>query len=133
MPPANVVPLEPAEVRVYYAPSASVEDSAEHARCLARLSDEERERHRRFHFERDRHSYLAAHALTRSVLGELVACAPEQLRFAAGPHGRPELCEPEPEPRLRFNLSHTHGMVACGVALEHDIGVDVEYVERRLE
>ena len=40
---------------------------------------------------------------------------------------------PHCAPRLRFNLSHTRGLVACGVALEHDVGVDVEHVDRRIE
>jgi 4'-phosphopantetheinyl transferase len=33
---------------------------------------------------------------------------------------------------MRFNLSHTSGMVACAVIRELDIGVDVENAARRL-
>jgi 4'-phosphopantetheinyl transferase len=33
---------------------------------------------------------------------------------------------------LRFNLSHTRGLVACGVTTHHGIGVDVESHHRRL-
>jgi 4'-phosphopantetheinyl transferase len=29
---------------------------------------------------------------------------------------------------LRFNLSHTAGLVACAVALDRDVGVDVEHL-----
>jgi 4'-phosphopantetheinyl transferase len=33
-------------------------------------------------------------------------------------------------PPLAFNLSHTHGLVACAVAHDAQVGVDVECVER---
>jgi 4'-phosphopantetheinyl transferase len=125
--------LGPGQARVYYAWVAEALAAAEHERLSALLSDEERARHARFHFEHDRHSYLMAHALTRSVLGRLTGVAPPALRFELGPHGRPELCLPDGSPPVRFNLSHTRGLVACAVALAHDIGVDVEQVERRLD
>jgi 4'-phosphopantetheinyl transferase len=125
-------PLESDEVRVFYAwcdglQAPSIE------RCLQLLSADERERYQRFHFEHDRHSYLAAHALTRAVLAPLAGLPPPDLQFEAGAHGRPELCQPASGPRLRFNLSHTRGLVACAVALGHAIGVDVEHVERRAD
>ena len=34
-------------------------------------------------------------------------------------------------PELRFNLSHTDGLIICGVVLKQDIGVDVEDTERK--
>ncbi|MCA1586150.1 MAG: 4'-phosphopantetheinyl transferase superfamily protein [Acidobacteria bacterium] len=34
--------------------------------------------------------------------------------------------------RLRFNLSHTHGLVACVAAVGCDVGVDVEWMDRAL-
>jgi 4'-phosphopantetheinyl transferase len=55
------------------------------------------------------------------------------LRFVAAEHGRPELAAPEQACAWRFNLSHTRGLVACGVAREREIGVDVEHVDRRVE
>lgn len=125
--------LGPGQAHVYYAWVAEALDASEHERLSALLSDEERARHARFHFEHDRHSYVMAHALTRSVLGSITGVAPRGLRFEVGPHGRPELSWPERQPALRFNLSHTRGMVACAVALAQDIGVDVEQVERRLD
>jgi 4'-phosphopantetheinyl transferase len=125
--------LERDGVLVRYAWTAGLEQPERLARGLAVLSDDERARATRFHFERDRNSYVLAHALARTLLGRLTGVEPRALRFALGPHGRPELEWPASSPRLRFNISHTHGLVACALALEHDIGVDVEHVERRLE
>lgn len=125
-------PLEPGEVRVYYAWTEGLSQACLE-RCLSCLDDDERARHGRLRFEHDRHSYAAAHALTRTVLARLLGLSPRELRFEAGPHGRPELRVPLRSPRLRFNLSHTRGMVACAVALEHAVGVDVEHFDRRVD
>jgi 4'-phosphopantetheinyl transferase len=129
----SIAPLQPDEVRVYYALSEHVAAPEDAELCRAMLSEEERQREQRFHFQADRQSYLAAHAVTRGVLGRLLGTRPSALGFVAGPRGRPELAYPASRPPLRFNLSHTRGMVACAVALEHDVGVDVELIERRVE
>lgn len=125
-------PLESDEVRVFYAWCDPLQADAVE-RCLPLLASDERARYLRFHFEHDRHSYLAAHALTRAVLAPLAGLPAPELQFENGAHGRPELCQPAHGPRLRFNLSHTRGLVACAVALEHAVGVDVEHVERRAD
>ena len=91
------------------------------------LDDAERERAERFHFEADRQSYIAAHALTRLTLSRYVDRPPEALGFVAGAHGKPEIDDGS----LRFNLSHTRGLVAVAVARAGDLGVDVERVDPR--
>jgi 4'-phosphopantetheinyl transferase len=108
---------------------------AVHARekLLERLSDDERARHARFRFENDRDIYLVAHVLVRRMLARVSGAASDSFVFEAGEHGRPEIASPEAARRFRFNLSHTHGLVACAVTRVADIGVDVEYVERKVE
>jgi 4'-phosphopantetheinyl transferase len=102
-------------------------------RLLEGLSAGERERHARFRFETDRDVYLVAHSLVRRMLSRVTGAAPLALEFVAGEHGRPEIVAPGPAAAFRFNLSHTHGLVACAVTRAADIGVDVEYVERKVE
>ena len=99
---------------------------------LARLLDDaERARAARFHFARDRDAYVAAHALARTMLSGEVRRPPSDWRFAVNDHGKPEaICDPG-APALRFNLSHTRGLVAVALTMAHDIGVDVEIVEPR--
>lgn len=117
---------------VRYAFTEQLVDEPARARCRALLGPAERDRAARFMFERDRDAYLLAHALTNSTLAELTAQPPQALRFELGEHGRPELVQPGSARRLRFNLSHTEGLVACAFTLEHDVGVDVEHVDRRV-
>ena len=96
------------------------------------LSPDEAAAQHRFRVEPARRQHLAARALARTTLSRYVPVAPESWRFAAGPEGRPEIAGPPGLPPLRFNLSHTRGLVACVVTLGRDSGVDVERPERRL-
>jgi 4'-phosphopantetheinyl transferase len=99
----------------------------------ALLDDAERERHARFVFAEDADIFLVAHALTRSLLGAVVGRAPETLQFQIAERGRPELAGSAADSGVRFNLSHTHGLVACAVARTCAVGVDVEQLSRKVE
>ena len=97
------------------------------------MSEDEHARMARFIFDRDRRRFLMTRALVRSALSRYAAVAPADWRFTANVHGRPELVDrPRGVPDLRFNLSHTEGLVACAVTIGREIGVDVEHVGRRL-
>lgn len=95
------------------------------------LDPEERRRHQRLRFARHRHSFLVSHALLRATLSRYAAEAPRTWTFERNAHGRPEIAAPHTARRLRFNLSHTQGLVACAVTFDADIGVDVESRCRR--
>ncbi|AKU93612.1 4'-phosphopantetheinyl transferase [Labilithrix luteola] len=112
------------EVHVHLADPAYFQaDDGCRARALAILSTDELERFARYRLERDRAIYLATHWLVRTVLSDYEPTAPEAWRFATGKYGRPEITGIS---TLRFNLSNTHGLVACAVCRRVDVGVDVE-------
>ena len=114
------------EFHLFLADPASVSDADGLHRCRALLSDHERARCDRFRFARDRHHFLVAHALVRTVVARYAGADPSALRFEVGERGRLEVV-PGSTPRpVRFNLSHTNGLVAVGVTAKHDVGVDVE-------
>lgn len=94
------------------------------------LDDEERARAARFVHEQDRHQFIAAHALLRILLQELAGGPAGAWRFTVGSHGKPALHPDHRLGRLAFNISHTRGAVACAMTLDHDIGVDIEDLER---
>ena len=119
------------EVHVWLARPDDVTDADKLQQYQSLLSAGERERYRRFHFDRDRHHYLVAHALLRTVLSAYVDIDPSYWQFSSNQHGRPEISAPDIAPPLRFNLTHTTGLVACVVTLEVDCGIDVERLSRR--
>lgn len=90
---------------------------------LHKLLDEaEVERAERFHFDVDRHAFIAAHGLLRLCLGTWVGRSPQQLAFNSGPYGKPALVRGG----AAFNLSHSRRMVAVAIAPHGEVGVDVE-------
>lgn len=101
---------------------------AEWRQCL---DTDELARADRFHFERDRIIYTAAHWLLRSALAEVGGLPAAAWRFATGPHGKPRIDPALGQDALSFNLSHTKGLVACAITLEDEIGIDVELMEPR--
>lgn len=101
---------------------------AEWRQCL---DTDELARADRFHFERDRIIYTAAHWLLRSALAEAGGRPAAAWRFATGPHGKPRIDPALGQDMLSFNLSHTKGLVACAITLETEIGIDVELMDPR--
>ena len=94
---------------------------------LALLTPEERAQHQRFIPPLKRHEYLATRVLVKTVLGRTLGIAREEVRFTTNQWGRPEL---SPASSLRFNITHTEGLVALLLSDEHDIGVDTERLAR---
>ena len=117
------------EVHLWLARCDDIVDPVLLARYSQLMSEAEIERQQRYRFERDRHRDLIARALVRTTLSRYAAIPATEWRFHKGGHGKPEI-EAPPLP-LRFNLSHSKDRVVCAVALHHDVGVDVEYTERR--
>jgi len=100
------------------------------AALVSLLSDEETERRSSFLYAQDRTLYAAAHGLLRLSLSALDGRGPKLHRFSCGPNGRPELCEGDPRLDLRFNISHTPGLVAVVTTTGLACGVDVEDLTR---
>lgn len=94
------------------------------------LAPEEVERQARFVRERDRRLFLISRALARTTLSRYAPVDPAAWRFAAGEQGKPEIVAPRGLAPLRFNLTHTPGLVACAVASGHEVGVDAERRDR---
>jgi 4'-phosphopantetheinyl transferase len=87
------------------------------------LSPDEIDRAASFRFARDRSRYVVARGLLRTLLGERLGIDPERVAFAYGEHGKPRLAE---DTGLRFNLSHSNGLMALALCEGREVGVDVE-------
>lgn len=96
------------------------------------LSNDEISRGERFCFDRDRHRHLVTWALARTMLSSYADISPKAWEFGNNQYGRPHISGPVSAPNLRFNLSHTRNLIACIVAPEFDVGIDVEDCRRNI-
>ncbi|MCA1621650.1 MAG: 4'-phosphopantetheinyl transferase superfamily protein [Acidobacteria bacterium] len=123
-------PLRPAppaaEVHVWRAPL--VQGPAALGALAETLSPDEWRRAERFHFRRDRESFVAARGALRDILGRYLGVRPELIRFTQNEFGKPALGGAEAGGPLRFNLSHAHETALVAVACGREVGVDVEFV-----
>ena len=93
------------------------------------LSQEEQARSKKFILNRDRRDFIAAHALARNALARCGSIAPEAWRFETDIYGKPVIIRSQSgTPPLSFNISHTHGLVACVIARGITVGIDVERI-----
>jgi 4'-phosphopantetheinyl transferase len=86
----------------------------------------------RFRYGSDHRVFLAAHALMRSMLSEATDMPTAQWRYVTSKFGKPALASDWAACGLRFNLSHTRGLVVCALAYD-EVGVDVEAADQRTD
>ena len=98
--------------------------------ALALLNDGERAQHQRYIPPAKRHEYLATRVLVRTVLGEALGMAPQELQFVHNEWGCPALAPDSSSAPIHFNISHTDGLVVCLVSTDYRVGVDTELLAR---
>lgn len=119
-------------IDVWLAYYHDISDSSLHAEYRALLTEEERGKEFRFYFPDDQRRYLVTRAMVRTVLSRYLDVDPTDWRFANNQYGRPAIANlGQAECGLRFNISHTRGLIALGVTQHRELGVDVENVRTR--
>lgn len=89
------------------------------------LSVEERTQMGKFRFEADRRRYAVGRGMLRMWLSRYLGRAPQELAFRYGPNGKPQV---DDDRGIRFNLSHSGGIVAYAATRAGEIGIDLERV-----
>ncbi|SAL32849.1 4'-phosphopantetheinyl transferase [Caballeronia udeis] len=109
-----------------------ITDEALLARLRSLLSEDERRQEARYHFADDRKRHVVTRSLVRSVLSHYADVSPADWTFSANAFGRPQIAGAQAgKEALRFNVSHTRGLIALGVTRGRELGVDVEHVSAR--
>ena len=93
------------------------------------LSEDERTRAGRFHFEHHRRRFTLARGFLRAVLGRYLDIGPETIAFQYNRYGKPSLPPRLGDQKLCFNLSHSGDWALCAVTLGREIGVDIERIQ----
>ncbi|HEY9857486.1 MAG TPA: 4'-phosphopantetheinyl transferase superfamily protein [Stenomitos sp.] len=102
--------------------------SGELSALAPHLSEDERERARRFHFDAHRHRFIVARARLRQLLGQYLGIDPRQVDFVYGPHGKPALADHLNAAAIEFNVAHSGDLALYAFTLGSPVGVDIEQV-----
>ncbi len=92
------------------------------------LSEDERTRAERYHFEEDRRRFIVRRGILKTLLGGYLGIEPYQVEFCYGKNGKPGIPDIFGKTKLQFNLSHSEGLVLYTFTRDYEIGVDIEYV-----
>jgi 4'-phosphopantetheinyl transferase len=76
---------------------------------------------------------VVSRARQREILADYLQLRPDQLRFEYGDLGKPRLSAAQGGKGLHFNLSNSHELALLAVASDRELGVDVEYLDRRTD
>jgi 4'-phosphopantetheinyl transferase len=118
--------ITPDDIHLWWARTDSPEWDLNSMASL--LSDDEQSRANRFHFPHHRRRFIVSHGMLRSILGYYLKKPPSSLKFANDAKGKPHLEDAEAGSGLCFSLSHSHDMALCAIALDLQIGVDIEHI-----
>jgi 4'-phosphopantetheinyl transferase len=116
-------PLRAGEVHLW---RARLESTPE---LYASLSVAECVRAERYHFAIDRARFIAGRGILRDILGRYLDEAPAAVRLTTGAHGKPQLAS---DTTLRFNLSHSDGLMLLAVTHGREVGVDLEFMRENV-
>jgi 4'-phosphopantetheinyl transferase len=123
------LPLSDRQVDLWYVFCHKTADPRLVDECRALLPPEDVAQEQRFVREVDRLQFVLSRALLRTALSFYTGVAPDAWTFARDAYGKPAVAAPA-EASLPFNLSHSHGLVACAVTLNRGVGVDLEDFSR---
>ncbi|CAN0926596.1 4'-phosphopantetheinyl transferase Sfp [Linum grandiflorum] len=126
------------ETHLWYVVPDEVKSASLLSQYMELLPQSERDHVLSFRGDQLQKSALLARTLVRTTIARYQVDGhldPRSLRFKRNIHGKPEVewqtkddwCRPP----LHFNISHTCSLVACGVAVNSSIGIDVEEKQRR--
>ena len=128
-----MVKIQSDEIQLWLVEDQSVDDKDVLDSYHALLNNEELKRLERFVFPRHKKQFLLSRALLRSVLANFLELTPEELVFARNAYGKPRIASFAARAPLHFNLSHTNGLSVLAIAADNELGVDAEYLTRRVD
>jgi 4'-phosphopantetheinyl transferase len=94
------------------------------------LNETEKQKINRLKSQKSRHARLISYAFLKQILARCTGNRAEAVRFTQNRYGKPALAPGVTDQPVCFNLSHTRDLVVCAVTPAHDIGVDIEHLER---
>lgn len=117
-------------VEVWKIPPQCVDEPLE--LLLATLDSSERNQLRNMRTVASQRTYAISRACLRHILATKIGGDPREVAFTRlqSFHGKPILANRQHG--LTFNLSHAHGLIAIALGRGREVGIDVEWLGRRV-
>ncbi|HEY2084249.1 MAG TPA: 4'-phosphopantetheinyl transferase superfamily protein [Verrucomicrobiae bacterium] len=123
---ADAPPLAGNEIHVW---ATTLSTSAQGLEDFAAiLSPDEKERARKFKFDKHRNRFIAGRGALRKILGQYLRADAVDLRFVHLTNGKPALAESFESAGIHFNLAHSDELALVAVTRLGMVGVDVECI-----
>jgi len=129
----NTLDLKPDEIHFFYTLVDEIKDTGLLDRYRSVISEKEKRKVNKYVFEKDKHNSLVTRALLRFVLSACTGHDPERFEFIENKYGKPDLKPGIVTVPVKFNLSHSSGVTACALALNNEIGMDIEDYRRKID
>jgi 4'-phosphopantetheinyl transferase len=91
------------------------------------LSEDEQKKSDRYKFDTDRNKFIICRGMLRMILSKYINTDPKSLNFEYTDKGKPSLTNSE----LSFNLSHAENLAVYGITMNKNIGIDIEYLQKK--
>lgn len=91
------------------------------------LSQDERMRTERFHFEKDKKRFIMSRGILRMFLGFYLNIEPIRVQFFYGKNGKPAIAN-HSNRIIHFNMSSSDGLALYAFTRDCEIGVDIERI-----
>jgi len=125
--------LKPDQIHVFFTQADDIKDEYLLSQYQRVISQTEQAKMDRYVFEKDKHVCLVTRALLRFVLSLVTRELPAGFEFIENPYGKPSIKPGFIDIPLKFNLSHSENVSVCAIVLNHEIGVDIEYIRRKID
>jgi phosphopantetheine--protein transferase-like protein len=93
------------------------------------ISPDEQFRADKFHFDKNRETYITCHAILRSVLAKSMNISPLEVTYGYGLNNKPSI----PGNPLYFNITHTKEAFAFAVSNDFNVGIDLERINQNTD
>jgi 4'-phosphopantetheinyl transferase len=93
------------------------------------LSGEEHVRAERLKIPEKRNQFVITRGRLRQIIAGILDSDPRDFKFEYTSHGKPFLARNWQGHELVFNVSHSYKMAIIGVALDRQLGVDIEKIQ----
>ena len=93
------------------------------------LSNLEQSRASKFRFEIHKNKYIIRTGILRILLSNYRMCQPNEIEFKIGEFGKPKLTNSD----LAFNLSHSKNKAIIAIAINLQLGIDIEYIDEKIK